>query len=87
MTPVCSSEGKESLDWFALRVCHILTREWELVLTIASPCLALFLALTSSPVHPLTVSAPGGFVFFPRTSQKYLFLILNEQYGRFNSYL
>lgn len=70
--------------------CHILTHAWELVPGIASPCLAFFLPLTSSPVHPFILSAPDGFVFPLRASPKYfkfLFLTLNEQYGSFNSYL
>jgi len=90
MTLLCSSEGKESLDRFALHVHHILTHEWELVPSIASPRLALFLPLTSSPADPLTAAAPNGFVFSTRTSPKYFQVLishLNEQYGRFNSYL
>lgn len=77
MTLLCSSEGKESLDLFVLRMCHILTHAQELVLSIASPCLAFFLPLTSSsPMHPFILSAPDGFVFPFRASPKYFRFLL-----------
>lgn len=77
MTLLCSSEGKESLDLFALHIYHILTHEWELVLSIASPYLVLFLPLISSPVHPLYSLCSRWLCLFPQNISKILQVLIS----------